>query len=301
MGHLAVPWPARPRHTRGTPPRPAISQPPARAAGPVHSTPPHRCVAPQSPPTSDWCPDAERFQAKLSSHAECAAAATWPRTQGSRSPSPPTAQPLKLQRGQLQIITVDSAEPSAPPGEPTICCWPCPRSCTLSGSTRPPGGRRMPSTWPCTQRPFGARWASFGFTCVPATLRASTAPEVLRQLRRDHIVSLLGPAASHAGTDAPKDWTQDPLTATALDQAGAGHHTATHHTSVAAVSGLYKRGSAPAPFFKNDVKRYIQSSTSSRSGSNSWQSAIAARLPRPTYCRLGLASTPGATPHRIGG
>ena len=114
MGHLAVPWPARPRHTRGTPPRPAISQPPARAAGPVHSTPPHRCVAPQSPPTSDWCPDAERFQAKLSSHAECAAAATWPRTQGSRSPSPPTAQPLKLQRGQLQIITVDSAEPSPP-------------------------------------------------------------------------------------------------------------------------------------------------------------------------------------------
>ena len=72
----------------------------------------------------------------------------------------------------------------------------------------------------------GGGAALFGFVGVPAAVRATVSEDVLRQHCRAQLARLFGPAAAHPVADALKDWTRDPLTATAQDQSSAGHHAA---------------------------------------------------------------------------
>ena len=72
----------------------------------------------------------------------------------------------------------------------------------------------------------GGGAALFGFVGVPAAVRATVSEDVLRQHCRAQLARLFGPAAAHPVADALKDWTQDPLTATAQDQSSTGHHAA---------------------------------------------------------------------------
>ncbi|WP_431272122.1 flavin monoamine oxidase family protein [Dankookia sp. P2] len=65
--------------------------------------------------------------------------------------------------------------------------------------------------------------ALFGFVGVPADGRAAIGTEGLAQTCLDQLARLFGPAAARPGVTLLKDWSADPLTATAEDRRGGAH------------------------------------------------------------------------------
>ncbi len=66
--------------------------------------------------------------------------------------------------------------------------------------------------------------ALFGFFGMSAPERARVPEQQLRAQCRDQMVRLFGAAAANPLFDIIKDWSQDPLTATAADQLASGQH-----------------------------------------------------------------------------
>lgn len=70
--------------------------------------------------------------------------------------------------------------------------------------------------------------ALFGFLGVGADQRRAVGEEVLVEACIDQLVRLFGPLAVHPSATLFKDWTADPLTATAADTVANGHLTPSH-------------------------------------------------------------------------
>ena len=76
--------------------------------------------------------------------------------------------------------------------------------------------------------------ALFGFLGVPAEVRHTVSPDILRAHCRAQLARMFGGQAAKPRAEYLKDWALDPLTATAADvrAAGAGHHApAPDHTA----------------------------------------------------------------------
>ena len=70
----------------------------------------------------------------------------------------------------------------------------------------------------------GGAGALFGFLGVPAQTRKRVSPEALQRLCRAQFVRLFGPEAANPVAEWLMDWSQSPLTATAVDELSAGVH-----------------------------------------------------------------------------
>ena len=84
----------------------------------------------------------------------------------------------------------------------------------------------------------GGSAALFGFFALPAHLRRTASPEILRSACREQMARLFGPLAAAPTGDFIKDWARDPLTATDADQHDPGEHTAA--PSATAASGPWQ-------------------------------------------------------------
>ena len=76
--------------------------------------------------------------------------------------------------------------------------------------------------------------ALFGFLGVPAQVRQTVSEEVLKAHCRAQLVRLFGPQAAAPKAEYFKDWTQEPLTATAADASSDGQHPAAPNAKAAA-------------------------------------------------------------------
>ncbi|TDH59918.1 amine oxidase [Dankookia rubra] len=65
--------------------------------------------------------------------------------------------------------------------------------------------------------------ALFGFVGIPAEGRAAIGTEALTRACLDQLARLFGPAAATPGATLLKDWSAEPLTATAEDRRGGAH------------------------------------------------------------------------------
>ncbi|MDY0744664.1 FAD-dependent oxidoreductase [Paucibacter sp. R3-3] len=121
--------------------------------------------------------------------------------------------------------------------------------------------------------------ALFGFLGVPAQVRRRVPQQQLLQHCKAQLTRLFGPRAAHPREEFFKDWSVDPFTSTAADEANAGH--ALRQPETGAIAGpWYGRLTGIASEWSAEFPGYLAGAVdASRRGVDAWLSSCPSNKP----------------------